>query len=548
MVLGTIPAPVRRHLLLAALLSSSASARADETPSLALLPAPAGEPTLLVEPAQVRGHAQFRARALAAFASQPLVLQNAEQEYDPVVDSQLWLHALASFSIQHRYQLSLDAPLLLSEATGTPPPHGNTAARPSEERRLGDVRLGARVKLLGPAGEGEHLGFAATVALPTGEDYAGDGALGARALAVADGQYARWLWAVNAGYRHRPGARLPGIVPTRLGSELAFGVAQATFVDAGKLVALGSELEASFTVGERATLLDPRATRARFLIHARVRPIPELELGAGMGPDLGQAPGAADFRALGFVGVTPEVTPPPPDRDDDRIPDRVDACIDLPGVAALDPLMHGCPEVPPDFDADEIPDQFDACPKEAGIPTGRRRTHGCPKPVDSDGDGIVDRDDACPKEKGVRSPDRSKNGCPPPPPPPPPVAHVEAEQVVISEQVQFEHGTAVLRPESDGILSAVAKVLNEHPEISRVEVAGHTDDTGTPAVNQKLSDERAASVAKWLVDHGIAAARLGAKGYGQSAPIADNGTEEGRAKNRRVEFRILERAQKEEAP
>lgn len=530
------------------LFASAAPARADETPSLGLVPAPAGEPAILTEPAQVRGEAHPRLRALAVFASQPLVLQNQDQEYDRVVESQLWLHGLASFSLAHQHQLSLDVPVLLSQRTGAPPPHGTTAARPSEEALLGDVRVGVREKLLGPAGEGEHLALAAGVSLPTGEDYAGDGRLGVRGALLTDGQYSRWFWAGDLGFRTRPGVSLPGIVPTRVGSELTLAVAQGHFVDSGRRVSIGSELAAAFTVAQRAKLLDPHATRATFLIFGRYRPITELELGLGLGPDLGQGAGAADFRALGFVGFSPEVAPPPPDRDDDHIPDRVDACVDLPGVPAQDPQMNGCPEVPSDFDQDEIPDQFDACPKQAGIPTGDRKTHGCPKPVDTDGDAIVDRDDACPKEKGVPSADRKAHGCPPPPPPPPPVARVEAEQVVISEQVQFEHGTAVLRPESDGILREVAKVLVEHPELELVEVAGHTDDTGTPEINQKLSDERAASVQAWLVAHGVVSARLSAKGYGQSQPIADNASEEGRAKNRRVEFRIVKRAEPKQEP
>lgn len=551
MALASISARVRRHLLLVALAASgsiSARARADETPSLALAPAPAGEPTLLTEPAQVRGDAQLRARLLGVFASQPLVLKNQDQEIDRVVESQLWLHTLLSFAFRHRYQLSLDVPVLLSQTAGQTPPHGTTAARPREETLLGDVRLGARTKLWGPAGAGEHLALAAGASLPTGRDYAGDGGFGGRMALLADGQYARWFWAADAGVRLRPEMRLPGIVPTRVGNELTASVAHATFVDGAERVSVGSELSAAFTLGGGARLLDPHATRAHFLIVGRFRPFTELDLGVAFGPDLGQAPGAADFRALAFLGFTPEQTPPPPDRDDDGVPDRLDACIDLPGAPAQDPLMNGCPEVPPDFDADEIPDQFDACPREAGPATGDRRSNGCPRPVDTDGDGIVDQKDACPKEKGVPNTNREQHGCPPAPPPPPPVAQVEAEQVAISEQVQFEHGTAVLRAESDGILSEVAKVLAEHPELEQIEVAGYTDDTGTPAVNQKLSAERAASVMKWLVGHGTATARLSAKGYGQTSPLADNSTEAGRAKNRRVEFHILRRSEKEPTP
>jgi outer membrane protein OmpA-like peptidoglycan-associated protein len=117
---------------------------------------------------------------------------------------------------------------------------------------------------------------------------------------------------------------------------------------------------------------------------------------------------------------------------------------------------------------------------------------------------------------------------------------------VISEQVQFETGTAVLRAESDAILGAVAKALAEHEEIAAVEIAGHTDDTGTPELNLRLSEERARAVTSWLVAHGVAAARLRPRGYGQTRPLSDNTSEASRAKNRRVEFRILERSSRQQ--
>jgi len=545
---------VRRHqklvglLAFATLLASATPSFADETPSLAILPAPAGELALLTEPAAVRGDGHLRFRVIGLHSSEPLVLQNEDQEFDRVVSEQTFLHALASLSFAHRFQASLGVPLVLRQATGSAAPHGATAARPSEDTLLGDVVAGGRVKLVGPAGNGEHLAIAAALALPTGTDYAGDGGFGAGVRTALDGMYARWFWITNVGVRLRPRAKLPGIVPTRVGSELALGVAQGTYIGPGHDWLLTGELGLDLTFGDGAKLFDPRGTRALFLIEGRYRPVEALELGAGFGPGVGQAPGAADYRALVFLGFTPEVVPPPPDRDDDKIEDRADACIDLPGVPSPDPLMNGCPELPPDFDSDEIPDAFDACPKEPGIPTGRRETHGCPKPVDTDGDGIVDRKDACPREKGVKSADPAKNGCPPPPPPPPPVARLEQEEIVISQQVQFEHGTAVLRPESDPILAEVARVLTEHPELEQVEVQGHTDDTGTPEINQKLSQERAEAVRTWLVAHGTESGRLLAKGYGQSAPIADNGSEEGRAKNRRVQFKIVKGPPKEPKP
>jgi outer membrane protein OmpA-like peptidoglycan-associated protein len=121
------------------------------------------------------------------------------------------------------------------------------------------------------------------------------------------------------------------------------------------------------------------------------------------------------------------------------------------------------------------------------------------------------------------------------------------QQIAISEQVQFEVNTAVIRPESDSLLEEVAGILRAHPELLRVEVQGHTDSTGTPELNRRLSQERAQAVTAWLVARGIDPTRLTAVGYGETAPIGDNASEEGRTKNRRVEFRILEQREKEEA-
>jgi outer membrane protein OmpA-like peptidoglycan-associated protein len=204
--------------------------------------------------------------------------------------------------------------------------------------------------------------------------------------------------------------------------------------------------------------------------------------------------------------------------------------------------MHGCPEVPTDTDGDAIPDMFDACPRRAGLPNGDRKLHGCAEVPDRDHDRVPDERDACPDEQGVASEDAVKNGCPPPPP----AARLETAQIVISEQVLFETGTAAIRAESDGILGEVRRVLEGHPELVLVEIQGHTDATGSPELNRKLSRDRAEAVMAWLVSRGIAKERLRAVGHGADQPLADNESDAGREKNRRVEFRIVER--KEAAP
>jgi OmpA-OmpF porin, OOP family len=101
--------------------------------------------------------------------------------------------------------------------------------------------------------------------------------------------------------------------------------------------------------------------------------------------------------------------------------------------------------------------------------------------------------------------------------------------------INFDTGKATIKPDSNAILDDVASALTTAPAL-RLEVAGHTDNVGTAEANQKLSEDRARAVVAALVARGIAAPRLSAKGYGQSSPVADNRSEDGRAQNRRVEL------------
>ncbi|HEY0251449.1 MAG TPA: OmpA family protein [Kofleriaceae bacterium] len=128
-----------------------------------------------------------------------------------------------------------------------------------------------------------------------------------------------------------------------------------------------------------------------------------------------------------------------------------------------------------------------------------------------------------------------------PPPPPPPKTEVTDDQIKLKEKVEFETDSAKILPQSEPLLNEVVQVMKDHPEIEHVRVGGHTDNVGKKDYNMKLSDERAASVKNYLVEHGIEAGRLDSKGYGETRPIADNKTEEGRAQNRRVDIHIRRR-------
>lgn len=113
-----------------------------------------------------------------------------------------------------------------------------------------------------------------------------------------------------------------------------------------------------------------------------------------------------------------------------------------------------------------------------------------------------------------------------------------ADKTLTLQHIQFESGSATLTPDSKYELDNLVTGLNAFPQI-RIEIAGHTDNTGNAADNIALSQQRAATVAKYLTDRGIDAGRLRATGYGDSKPLAPNDTEENRAKNRRTEFTIL---------
>ncbi len=215
-----------------------------------------------------------------------------------------------------------------------------------------------------------------------------------------------------------------------------------------------------------------------------------------------------------------EPEPPPPpvkDRDHDGVPDDKDRCPDEPGDGP-----DGCPDL--DWDKDGIPNVDDRCPHEPGTP----ELDGCP---DRDMDGIPDPEDKCPDQPGPAEND----GCPVEGP----LVTLESDRVRLNGSVHFDTDKAVIKPDSFALLDEVVGVLQKNPQLKLVRVEGHTDNRGTATYNLDLSRRRAAAVLEYLVQHGVSRKRLVSAGYGFERPIADNATALGRAKNRRVEFRVL---------
>jgi outer membrane protein OmpA-like peptidoglycan-associated protein len=260
------------------------------------------------------------------------------------------------------------------------------------------------------------------------------------------------------------------------------------------------------------------------------------------------------FYSLGFTQTIshrkPEPPPPPmpvfvpvTDRDGDGVPDSTDACPDVAGTAALQgcPDKDGdgiadkddkCPDVAglakyqgcpiPDTDGDGINDEEDKCPTVAGV----ARYNGCPIP-DSDGDGVNDEEDKCPNLAGTVA----NHGCPEV------KEEVRKRIEVAAKSIYFVSGSAKLLARSNKSLDEVAGVLQGDQNL-RLDINGHTDNTGKESSNLVLSQNRAKAVYDYLVKKGVDPARMKSTGFGQSQPIADNKTAAGRAKNRRVELQL----------
>ncbi len=211
----------------------------------------------------------------------------------------------------------------------------------------------------------------------------------------------------------------------------------------------------------------------------------------------------------------------PTDADGDGIYDGIDKCPGTSGGVRVD--ATGCPI---DSDQDGVFDGADKCPN---TPAGTEvDTAGCVRVVDTDGDGVDDRKDTCPGTTAGTRVDAS--GCP--------ILFMESKAAVVLRGVTFETGRSTLKPDSYTILDLVATSLIGNPDV-RIEIGGHTDNTGSAATNTRLSQARAAAVMAYLASKGVAPDRMVAKGYGPSQPVAPNTTVDGRALNRRVELRRI---------
>lgn len=414
-------------------------------------PAPAGDVFFGVPSPDAPGHLTPRIHVMLDHAHRPI--HSAGDDPIDLVSSQTFLRLGASLPLWERVLLSIDAPLAVAQG-GDDPRIPGVAFTELTAPELGDLRFGARLRVLGQDAGPLQLGLGGYLFVPTGSpaQYTGDaearGAfhanLGGR-LGTAQSSLG-FLWSASGGVELGGGPNRP--------QQITFGAAAGVLLG-GDLLQLGAEVYGAAPLGDELWLSSAPVQReeaslnAELLLGAKLRVLGGLTFGAAVGPGLTNAIGTPSVRAVGLIGWAPLPQPARDDgaptvvagdRDNDGINDAIDACPDVKGEPSPDPAMDGCPPAdrdgdgvldiddacpttpgirradvtgngcPDDTDGDGFHDGIDACPDVPGDPSDNPKKVGCP--ADADDDGIVDAVDACPNVKGIASEEPKQHGCP----------------------------------------------------------------------------------------------------------------------------------------
>jgi outer membrane protein OmpA-like peptidoglycan-associated protein len=432
------------------------------------------------------------------------------------------------YGIANRAAVGVSAPLIVmsGDATSAVPGWG---PQPLDMQGFAHVALHGKVKLL------SFLALSAQVGVPVSDaplNAGADPSLWWWPQVIVEKRFGGLRLAANAGFRgHAASTTTLALRDGKLrdGSRITYGAGGSYRVADPLDVIL--ETYATYLVAEGTDAALRPSNEALAGIKLFVEESSFLVIGGG--PRYTAGFEAADLR--GVIGFTFEpamhdkggrgLLDGEEDSDGDGIPDVEDACPFVKGERSPNPRKNGCPA---DRDDDGIPDIYDACPDIPGKPTRDPHTNGCP---DQDDDGIPDAEDACPAHPGPRHPDPQRNGCPD--------VVLGPTGLTVFDKILFETGSAKILEESNPILDKVAKVINEHPELVLLEVAGHADERGAEMMNVMLTQARVESVVAALIARNVEKNRLRARGYGYYCPREEGHDEAAWSRNRRVEFVIV---------
>jgi outer membrane protein OmpA-like peptidoglycan-associated protein len=487
-----------------------------------------------------------------------------QSDQPAVVNNQANLYLSAGAELIGRLSLSATLPItFVNTATGDL--IRKTQGVNLDSFAVGDLRFDARGILAQNDAKSLRFGLAGTVFFSTGNEksFAGDGFGHALLQALGEQKAGPVVIVQNLGVHFRNRHDL-GNDTGRLSfaNEMTFGVGAFVPFRSGR-ARIGGQIYGSTGISKVDNLGNTEKKSTFFTNqHTPVEWLGEVRFAldqnqrwwfnGGGGTLIKPAYNTPDFRVIAGIGYqfsikdTAPYSPPSrmikdderisdqaPDRDGDGFPDVIDACPDVPEDHQQPNPSDGCP-APSDRDKDGIPDDKDKCPDVPEDRDGIDDEDGCPED-DVDKDGIPDAEDACPREPGKKSPDPKQNGCPQF------IRRIEgSNEIAILKKIEFDTGKASIKAGSLPILDEVADLLKANPSIKKVSVEGHTDSRGKKEMNMVLSRDRAEACVKYLVTKGVEASRLASQGFGPDKPIDTNDTNDGRQKNRRTEFHIID--------
>lgn len=399
-------------------------------------PSARGSEWFAMDSLDLRGAFRPSIGVVGSYAYRPLAVYDRNSDVtQSIIRNQLVLHAGASVVFADRFRLSLNVPIQVMNQPGDGLNAGQSVninnaysvSTAANSASVGDIRIGADIRLLGEYGTPFTLAIGGDVWVPTGKraDWTGDENVRGDGHLLLAGRIGIFEYAGRAGYMYR---KKFAFANQTIGSELFYGAAIGLRLANEKLL-IGPELYGSTNLdsavapSEVGGPFKALTTPLEGIIGAHYTIGDDWRIGAAVGrgfyspakddngDKLGSPIGSPQLRVLASLEYVPGIEKPAAveDRDHDGIPDTEDACPDAPGVRTADAATNGCPAVG-DRDGDGIADDQDACPDMAGLKTDDPRTNGCP--ADRDNDGVYDTEDACPDTAGVRTNDPNTNGCP----------------------------------------------------------------------------------------------------------------------------------------
>ena len=517
--------------------------------------------------ADVPGHLVWSGWLVMNYGNSPLVLRDADGErLDKVVGHQHTGHFLFSLGLTERLELGLDLPVVLFQRGSGAADLPDVNISPEEGGfGLADVRWMAKGQLFSTRdddhSDGVALALMTDMYLPTGNGerlQGGDFRVGPRL--VFDAVVGGVKMGANLGYLYRSQTQVANL-----------DVRDTLDWKAGLEVPVSERFRATGEVFGRVTPgadeMSSVESPAEFLLGGKFQRDALFLVGGG-GTGLVNGYGAPDWRMFFGAGWSPaRVAPPPPEPEPE--PECRQATVDTdcgepPPAQCMDGVITSfamacedgeCVTVETETacEADEECGEVDGEPACVPKPECRADSDCTDVPPSVceagllttyagmcvDGECVYESTDRICEENEECGTVDGEPACVPGPE----RVEVEEERIEITEMIHFALDSDEIERRSYDILNEVARVLQENPHIELVRIEGHTDNIGARAYNVNLSQRRAESVRRYLIDQGVDADRLSAVGKGPDEPIADNATDEGRHQNRRVEFHIEQRAE-----